>query len=272
MNIFRISRARVVRVISALVVVACLTAALVPMLNDVLNRHVLSVRIAGNFKHISHPELEAVVREQLRSTGFFSLDVDSVRRAALSLPWVRNVTVRRVWPDSVHIAVVERVAVARWNDDALLEEDASLFKPRAGVTDFALAHLSGPKGQHKRVLEQFKDLSQGLTSLAGGVAGLTLSERGQWEVRFSNGMTVVPSSPFDIAALMTFSRTLPAILGNDMPRVARIDLRYANGFAVRWREGDSPSQNQKDSVSNTGGVANADVKIAPRAVGRGNKG
>lgn len=229
--------ARLSRVIIALLFVAGLTAALIPVVNDVLNRHVLSVRVAGKFEHVSRLEFEAVVREQLVSASFFAVDVESLRRAAMSIPWVRDVTVRRVWPDSVHIAVVERVAVARWNDDAVMESDASIFKPREGVKSYALARLAGPGDQHVQVLEQFNRLSAGLAAVGGGVVGLSLSERGQWEVTFSNGMTIVPSTPFDASELMAFSQTLPSIFGGDLERVARIDMRYANGFAVRWRDG-----------------------------------
>ena len=246
--------ARIVRVMTAVVVLLALTAALVPLVNDVLNRYVLAVRVAGKFEHVSRLELEAVVREQLASASFFAVDVESLRRAAVSLPWVRDVTVRRVWPDSVHIAVVERVAVARWNDDALMESDAHVFKPREGAQAYALTRLTGPPGQHAHVLEQFNRLSSGLGTLGGGVVGLSLSERGQWEVKFGNGMTVVPSTPFDIGALMQFSKTLPSILGSDLPRVARIDLRYANGFAVRWREAEAGAEEVADAVAKDGRV------------------
>ena len=117
---------------------------------------------------------------------------------------------------------------------------------------FGCADLSG---QHAQVLEEFNRLASGLGEVGGGVSGLSLSARGQWEVTFRNGMSIVPSTPFDIAALMQFTRTLPSILGGDMPRVARIDLRYANGFAVRWRETPSDSEASKDADAATKTVA-----------------
>ena len=243
--------ARIARVGTAVLVVVGLTAALVPLVKDVFNRHVLSVRVAGKFEHVSRSNLEAVVREELASAGFFAVDVESLRVAATALPWVRDVTVRRVWPDSVHIAVIERSAIARWNDDALLESDGHMFKPRDGVDGYDLVRLRGPLGQHAQVLEEFNRLASGLGEVGGGVAGLSLSARGQWEVTLRNGMSIVPSTPFDIAALMQFTRTLPSILGGDMPRVARIDLRYANGFAVRWREAPNDGDGDAESVAKT---------------------
>ena len=43
---------RILRALTALVFVAGLGAALVPLVNDVFNRHVLSVRVAGTFDHV----------------------------------------------------------------------------------------------------------------------------------------------------------------------------------------------------------------------------
>ena len=47
---------------------------------------------------------------------FFSVDLDAVRRAFESLPWVRKVEVRRLWPDRIEVSIEEHVALARWNN------------------------------------------------------------------------------------------------------------------------------------------------------------
>ncbi|HEY5700826.1 MAG TPA: FtsQ-type POTRA domain-containing protein, partial [Gammaproteobacteria bacterium] len=86
------------------------------------SRPISSVRIAGEFVNVSRESLQRVVNQFLPS-GILRLNVEAVRRAAAEMPWVRRVSVRRIWPDSLHVAVVERVAVARWNDDAYLEAD-----------------------------------------------------------------------------------------------------------------------------------------------------
>src|SRR5512139_3820587 len=46
----------------------------------------------------SAPHLEAVIRDELSGT-FFTMDLDATRRAIGAVPWVRNVGVRRQWPD-----------------------------------------------------------------------------------------------------------------------------------------------------------------------------
>lgn len=241
--------AGVTRTLLAAGLLAGITAAALPLAGDVFARQVLSVRVAGEFQHVSRETLEASVRRKLDAGGFFAVDVDALRRATLVHPWVREATVRRVWPDSIHIAVLERVAVARWNDDALIESDASLFRPAQGVAGRTLAQLEGPPDSHPRVLEIYKRLATQLGTLAGGVQRVSLSARGQWEVAFANGLILVPRMPLDVAALAQFARTLPRILGERFPYADRIDLRYANGFAVRWNDDvpalQSPSEGSK---------------------------
>ncbi|HEX9583211.1 MAG TPA: FtsQ-type POTRA domain-containing protein, partial [Gammaproteobacteria bacterium] len=89
------------------ILLAALLAAGTFVWRDLDSRPIASVRIAGEFVNVSRDSLEQVVNGFLPS-GFLRLDVEAVRRAAAGLPWVRRVSVRRVWPGSLHIAVVER--------------------------------------------------------------------------------------------------------------------------------------------------------------------
>jgi cell division protein FtsQ len=224
------------RSLAALSLLAGVAVLAVPLAGELSAQRIGAVRVTGEFQRLSRDELEAAVRAELAAGGFFAVDVERVRAAARMLPWVREATVRRVWPDSIHIAVQERVAVARWNERALMEDDATLFRPLDGVEGHSLPRLYGPRGREREVLEQFKRLAVTFGTVAGGVSALWLSERGGWRVRFSSGLTLVPRTPLDEAELARVAQALPRILGERLDQAARIDLRYANGFAVRWRD------------------------------------
>jgi cell division protein FtsQ len=202
------------------------------------SRPVGSVRVVGEFSKVSSKALRARVMQAI-SGGFFGVDVDAVRAAALELPFVREVTVRRVWPDSIHIAVVERRAFARWNGDALMESDGNVFRPRHRQGHAELPLLQGPEGTHRQVFDTYASLAADVVGFAGGLRRVSLSERGAWELEFASGLTLVPDSPLDVDTLMRTVSLLPRLLGDELAEVARIDLRYPNGFAVRWRSAGS---------------------------------
>ena len=76
--------------------------------------------------------------------GFFNLDVDAVRIALLAEPWVNDVTVKRIWPDSIHVTVIEQLPAARWKEKGLLNTAGQYFEPDAASIPSNLPLLSGP--------------------------------------------------------------------------------------------------------------------------------
>ncbi|HET7032177.1 MAG TPA: FtsQ-type POTRA domain-containing protein, partial [Casimicrobiaceae bacterium] len=55
------------------------------------------VVVTGTLAHVHPAELELVVRRELSGT-FFTMDLENARASLAKLPWVRNVALRRQWP------------------------------------------------------------------------------------------------------------------------------------------------------------------------------
>jgi cell division protein FtsQ len=212
-----------------------LAAAVVPILQR-LDRHAVnSVRVAGEFKHVSRYALEQVVADQI-TKGFFEVDVEAVRAASRALPWVREASVRRVWPDSLHVAIVEREPVARWNDETLMEADGSLFKPHGQAGELNLPKLFGPPESEREVLAAHHRFRDVLGPLGGGIESLRLLERGGWHLVLVNGTTLVLAEGQDAATLKRFARAAAKEIAEHLDQIEQVDLRYAGGFAVRLRQ------------------------------------
>lgn len=220
-------------------VALCLLLALLTggglLFGNLTARPITSVRIAGEFVHVSRAELQQLVDGFLPS-GFFELDVEAVRRKAATLPWVKQVSVRRIWPDSLHVAVGERVAVARWNGRALLGADGSLFVPEKGSLAGDYVDLKGPEGTEAAVLERYGQLQPLARALETNVSEVTLDERGSWRVDLTNELELRLGQEDDLESIAPYVAALPRILGSRYRDAERIDLRYSNGFAVRWRQ------------------------------------
>ncbi len=192
-----------------------------------------AVRIEGDLQRVDRERLQEVVAP-LATTGLLLVDVDSVRVALERMPWVERAYVRRLWPDRLLLTVVEQQAVARWADGQLVNRRGELFVVDAEGQPDGLPELHGPEGQARRLLEQYR-LLDGLLSVAGQqVTRLELDPRRAWRLTLASGLEV----ELGRSEIRTrLERLLGLLLGWDEERLAaaeRIDLRYANGLAVRW--------------------------------------
>lgn len=225
------SRPRQLLVVFLLLAVA--TAAL-PIAERLDGQTVNSVRVAGQFKHVSRVALETVVADQI-TKGFFEVDVEAVRAASTALPWVREASVRRVWPDSLHVAIVEREPVARWNDDTLMEADGTLFQAHGKATELSLPKLAGPPQSEREVFAAHGRFRTVLGPLGGGIESLRLLERGGWRLTLANGTTLVLAQGQGASTLKRFARAAAKEIAEHLDQIEHVDLRYAGGFAVRLK-------------------------------------
>ncbi|MGA8006535.1 MAG: FtsQ-type POTRA domain-containing protein, partial [Burkholderiales bacterium] len=97
------------------------------------------ITVRGTLAHTSAAQIEQATRGRIVG-NFFSVDLAAVRQGIEQLPWVRQVNVRRVWPDGLEVSIEERVALAHWGDDALVDIHGERF---AAQTDAALPMLAG---------------------------------------------------------------------------------------------------------------------------------
>ena len=206
----------------------------VPIIAGVVTLPVQSVKISGEFVHVPRSDIERVV-EPLLASGLVRVDLDALRRAALDVPGVRDVTVRRVWPDSVEIWVVERVAVARWGSGGYLEVDGTHFAPIGGASPEALPVLSGPEDRQRHVLDLHIALARALEPLGMRVGATELSPRGVLYATLEDGPRLVMRPAAVARELETWARTLATVMAGRLHEVERVDLRYPTGFAVRMK-------------------------------------
>lgn len=208
------------------------------LLRDLARWPVHSVRVAGDFQHLSRTALERAIARHLGS-GFFGIDLSAVRSAALALPWVKDVSIRRVWPDSLHVAVIERRAVARWDGGGLVDADGQLFHPQQEPQGLELPVLHGPPGAEGEMLRRYRELSEALAPAHARIDELSRDARGAWRVHLARGTELVLGREPSLVRLNEFARVLATALRARSAQIDRVDLRYASGFAVHWKGGST---------------------------------
>jgi cell division protein FtsQ len=190
------------------------------------------VTVGGALAHVTRGEIEGVVRRELRG-NFLTLDLAAVSASFQRLPWVRKASVRRLWPARLDVALEEHVPLARWAGVALVNAQGEVFH---AAYDGALPVFIGPEGMAREIAIQFRYFRSSLETIGQVPVEVRVSPRRAWQLKLKSGVTLALGREQVEARLARFvamhDRTL-APLGR---RIDYVDLRYANGFAVRIPE------------------------------------
>lgn len=215
-----------------------------PLLQPHINPQISKIRVLGELSALRQ---EAVEQQLLPySTGLFlSVDIQRVRSALEELPWVASAEVSRIWPDQLEVVIEEQLPVARWGEKALLSTQGYLFTT-ADVDAYAhLPQLLGPKDAQLRVMQQYLTFSQALRPLGYSIKQLEMRERGSWFLTTQTGLQLLFGRDHLVDKMRRFAVVHEKELKQQIDKIERVDLRYANGLAVAWR---APTDSETTAV------------------------
>ena len=193
------------------------------------------VKIAATFQHVSREQIRETLSPYL-NYSYFSLPVARLKDELAQTDWVKHVVVDRIWPDRLRIKVVEKSPIVAWNNK-LMTADGKLFTISHGASDDdGLPRLFGPEDQQQDVLQQYQKLSKILTSAALSLSMLRLHPNQSWTAQLSSGV-LLKLGKRDVDERVTrFCGAYRADLADRIEQLAIVDLRYARGMAVKWKE------------------------------------
>jgi len=186
--------------------------------------------VSGGLDQVSTADIEAQVATEL-GQGFLLADLDQIRVRLERMPWVHTAQVRRHWPNTIGIQVIEQQPIARWADTGYLNHEGDYFPGDAadGFADLPL--LEGPPGSTQLLMQRYLRLEQMLAPLGLEVVNLAVDEVDQLEVTLDNGTRLMLGNREFAQRLQRFGRLWRQALQGR--QVASIDMRYEHGAAVR---------------------------------------
>lgn len=198
------------------------------------------IEIGGEVTRSSIATIRANAAPRL-SGNFFTVDLDAARRAFESVPWVREATVRRVWPNRLEVLLQEHRPAALWDGadgDRLVNTFGEVFQANPGdVEDEGLPTLRGPEGSASRMLATWRRLAPLVEPLGKPLAALELSGRGSWRARLGDGATLElgRGDEEELATrLERFARSFPEVAQRYEGRaLLQADLRHDEAYAIR---------------------------------------
>lgn len=199
------------------------------------------VMIEGKLTHVNPNEVQDALSKVPNMGTFMTQDVNSLQAALKTLPWVKQVSVRKQWPDLIKVYIVEYKADAIWNSNALLNADGKVFNGNPSDIDGNLVNLYGPDGSSENVLSVWETSNRLLKPLGRTITSVVLNERRAWQIILDNGIRLELGKDARENRLNRFIQ-LYRRLGDKAEQVSYIDLRYDTGAAVGWISDDGSSQ------------------------------
>ncbi len=215
---------------------------------QMIDHPVSSIKVTGTFSYLNEGEVTQAL-SGLVGTGFIATDLQELQSRVERLPWVDRATVSRAWPGAIKLLINEQVAVSQWNEGALLNAEGVVFKPSELSPELlVLPTLIGSEhfsvAKKTMMFSTLKVLQQALADYGLSIASLELKPRNVWNMALTNGVMVAMGEirlddaegqqTLD-AKLERVGKVFSARASIETNNIARIDARYPNGVAIRWR-------------------------------------
>ncbi len=206
------------------------------------------VVVMHELQEVRRNEVERSLAGLLRG-NFFSVNLDALRQALEKLPWVRHAEVRRQWPSRLEVRIEEHEPAARWGEGTthLVNTFGEVFSASLS-RDLHLPQLSGPSGSSAEVLRYYGDFTRILGPIGRRVDQVVLSPRLAWFLKLEDGMFVElgreqTKAPIGVR-MQRFVDYYPTLSDARRQRPVAVDMRYPNGFALRYPNATSSASHE----------------------------
>lgn len=182
----------------------------------------------------------SMVLEPYIGQNFLSVDLREIQTALEGVAWVKSAVIKRKWPDAVAVEITEQVAVANWGHDSYINAQGDVFKPEQVARSSTRPLLIGPPDASRQdrteMLMYIERISQAIGTYDLVADQLVLNERGAWTLGLTGGPMIELGADPDEFRLARSIKTFASLDDEAKRMVERIDARYTNGVAVRWKE------------------------------------
>ncbi|OAM30880.1 cell division protein FtsQ [Eikenella longinqua] len=205
------------------------------------------VKIDGQLQRLSAAQLQQTASQHIRG-NIFKADLNEARQAFEALPWVAKAEVRRLWPDTVQIQVVERKPVARWEGGGLVDSEGKGFD---APSDENFPIFAGTPGMRKIMVDEFAEFQAILAPTGQSISRMDYSPRSSRVLTLGNGIQLHLGRNEASMRLRRFVQAWHEILKDRAADIRYVDLRYRDGFAVRYRQGADNEGNDNENDNET---------------------
>ncbi|ATA26710.1 cell division protein FtsQ [Brenneria goodwinii] len=194
--------------------------------------------VTGERQYTTNDDIRQAILALGSPGTFMTQDVNVIQQQIERLPWIKQASVRKQWPDELKIHLVEYVPVARWNDLLMVDAEGNSFSvPAERIGNRKMPLLYGPEGSEVEVLEGYRTMNQVLAAGKFTLKMVAMSARHSWQLGLSDDTRLELGRDDRARRLERFIELYPLLqrqAQSDSKRISYVDLRYDSGAAVGW--------------------------------------
>lgn len=164
------------------------------------------------------------------------IDVGLLATEVKHLSWVKDAKISKRWPGMLEMNIEERIPVVRWGKYDFLDREGNRFRVAATpVLQQHLFPLQGPDGYEAKVLDFYQRITPWLSQQNLVIEALILDPRLIWHIKLAGNIDVIIGREHLEERLKKLVIVNKKVIKPYRDYVDTVDLRYQNGFSVRWK-------------------------------------
>lgn len=195
------------------------------------------ITVLGELKHVDRNALEAALRPYMEE-NFFSIELDEVKQTTESMAWIDHATVRKEWPNTLVVSLQERVPVANWGDKQFLSAKGEIFFAEHVQPNPNLPTFIGMADQAALIARHYVQMQAVLKDAGLTINVLEMTDRASMTLKLNGDMSLVVDEKESLEKLQRFTAVYWLFSEEQRQQLLRVDLRYENGLAIKWKKGN----------------------------------
>lgn len=163
--------------------------------------------------------------------GFFSTNAMALKQDILKDPFIDEVIIKRIWPDTLLVSLKELTIIASWGDKEAVSSKGDVLPVKVDP-DKHLPIFLGPSGQAAKILEQYNAFVTILRPFNMSISEINLNLRQSWQITLDNGLRILLGRKDLIEHLNSFVSVYPKLKKIHGENLESVDLRHSNGISV----------------------------------------
>ncbi len=198
------------------------------------NLMIKSVEVQGNLKYLDRAALQPIIAPFVK-TNLYLLNKKSLEEEIEFNHWVYSASLTSMWPNKLIIKIHEQHPIAFWGDnEGMINEFGEVIDVDLPQKRNQLPTLYSPFDKGREMVENYVKIRKWMDDFPVDVVKFTEDKRGSWLLKLSNGIKVKVGRKEHERRLRRFIVGYSHQLAAQVKKIDTVDLRYTNGFAVKW--------------------------------------